>query len=291
MAKRKGGLGRGLDSLLSSSATNKISDVAVAPGDRLQTLSIELVQRSQFQPRTRFDEDELENLAASIRAKGVIQPIVVRPVAGNRYEIIAGERRWRAAQLAQLEQIPAIVRDVSDGDAMAMALIENIQRQDLNPIDEANALNRLLDEFEMTHQQVAEAVGRSRTAVTNLLRLRSLQPGVIELVESRQLEMGHARALLGAAEDTQLTLARKVAREQLSVRQTEALVKKSADGAGKSAAKKPSRADPNITQLEQDLAGRLGAKVKLDHGSKGTGKLVISYNSLEELDGILEHIR
>ena len=291
MAKRKGGLGRGLDSLLSSSAANKITSSSVGPGDRLQSLSIELIQRSPFQPRTQFDEAELESLAASIRAKGVIQPIVVRPVATNAYEIIAGERRWRASQLAGLHEIPAIIRQVDDGDAMAMALIENIQRQNLNPIDEANALNRLLDEFEMTHQQVADAVGRSRTAVTNLLRLRSLQPQVIELVESGQLEMGHARALLGAADEQQLTLARKVAKDQLSVRQTEALVKKSASAGDKASARKPQRPDPNITQLEQDLAGKLGANVKLTHSSKGTGKLVISYNNLEELDGILEHIR
>jgi ParB family chromosome partitioning protein len=291
MAKRKGGLGRGLDSLLSSSAANKITSSHVGPGDRLQSLSIELIQRSPFQPRTQFDEAELESLAASIRAKGVIQPIVVRPIATNTYEIIAGERRWRASQLAGLHEIPAIIRQVDDGDAMAMALIENIQRQNLNPIDEANALNRLLDEFEMTHQQVADAVGRSRTAVTNLLRLRSLQPQVIELVESGQLEMGHARALLGAADEQQLTLARKVAKDQLSVRQTEALVKKSVRAGDKAPARKPQRPDPNITQLEQDLADKLGANVKLTHSSNGTGKLVISYNNLEELDGILEHIR
>lgn len=291
MVKRKGGLGRGLDSLLSSGATSKITGGNLGPGDRLQTLSIELLQRSQFQPRTRFDEEELESLAASIRSKGIIQPIVVRPVDGGKFEIIAGERRWRAAQLAALHQIPAVIRDVTDGDAMAMALIENIQRQDLNPIDEANALQRLLDEFEMTHQQVADAVGRSRAAVTNLLRLRSLQPAVIELVESGQLEMGHARALLGADEVNQLPLAKKVTKERLSVRQTETLVKKSNSGESRPASKKSKKADPNITQLEQDLAGRLGAKVKLDHGSSGTGKLVISYNSLDELDGILEHIR
>ncbi len=290
MAKRKGGLGRSLDSLLSSSATGKISRNTVGPGDRLQTLSIELIQRSQFQPRTRFDEEQLESLAASIRAKGIIQPIVVRPLAGNQFEIIAGERRWRAAQLVGLHQLPAVIREVTDGDAMAMALIENIQRQDLNPIDEANALQRLLDEFKMTHQQVADAVGRSRTAVTNLLRLRALQPEVTEFVETGKLEMGHARALLGAADDQQLALAKKVVRGQLSVRQTEALVKKSlSDDAPPN--KKPSRADPNITQLEQDLARRLGAKVKLNHSSKGGGKLVINYNNLEELDGILEQIR
>jgi len=291
MTKRKGGLGRGLDTLLSSNATSKITSNSVGPGDRLQSLSIESIQRGQFQPRTRFDADELENLAASIRAKGIIQPIVVRPVDNDKYEIIAGERRWRAAQLASLREIPAIIRKVNDGDAMAMALIENIQRQDLNPIDEANALQRLLEEFEMTHQQVAEAVGRSRTAVTNLLRLRSLQPAVIELVELGQLEMGHARALLGADEDNQLSLAQKVAKDRLSVRQTEALVKKSLSGSSKPAVKKASRVDSNITQLELDLASRLGAKVKLDHNKSGAGKLVVSYSSLDELDGILEHIR
>jgi len=291
MAKRKGGLGRSLDTLLSSSATTKIISGEVGPEDRLQSLSIELIQRSRFQPRTRFDQEELESLAASIRAKGIIQPIVVRPIDTNKFEIIAGERRWRAAQLADLHQIPAVVRQAEDGDAMAMALIENIQRQDLNPIDEANALHRLLDEFEMTHKQVAEAVGRSRTAVTNLLRLRSLLPEVTEMVESRQLEMGHARALLGAADDQQLSLARKVAKARLSVRQTEALVKKSLRGDQEMPATSSKRTDPNINELERDLAGRLGAKVKLRQSSKGSGKLVISYNSLEELDGILEHIR
>lgn len=291
MVKRKGGLGRGLDSLLSGSATSKITSSEIAPGDQLKTLPVELIQRSPLQPRTRFDEEELQSLAASIRAKGVIQPIVVRPVDGGNYEIIAGERRWRASQLAERHEIPAIVRQVEDSDAMAMALIENIQRQDLNPIDEANALQRLLDDFELTHQQVADAVGRSRTAVTNLLRLRSLPEEVSELVENGALEMGHARALLGAAEQQQITLAKKVVRERLSVRQTEALVKRSSDNDQGKKTPAKTRKDPNITQLEQSLADRLGARVQIQHSQRGSGKLVVNYSTLEELDGILEHLR
>ena len=289
MANRKRGLGRGLDSLLSTTTTASISSNVPRDGDRLQELPVEQIQRSAFQPRTRFDQEQLDSLAASIKAKGIIQPIVVRPLAKNSFEIIAGERRWRAAQLAQLDKIPAVIRDVSDGDAMAMALIENIQRQQLNPIDEANALQRLLNEFEMTHQQVADAVGRSRTAVTNLMRLLALQPAVTELVEAGKLEMGHARALLGAEQNNQLKLANKVIKGQLSVRQTEALVKKASGTETKKTAAKPAR-DPNINQLEQDLGERLGAQVKLQHTNKGAGKLVVTYNSLDELDGILQKI-
>ena len=289
MANRKRGLGRGLDSLLSTTTTASISSNVPRDGDRLQELPVEQIQRSAFQPRTRFDQEQLDSLAASIKAKGIIQPIVVRPLAKNSFEIIAGERRWRAAQLAQLDKIPAVIRDVSDGDAMAMALIENIQRQQLNPIDEANALQRLLNEFEMTHQQVADAVGRSRTAVTNLMRLLALQPAVTELVEAGKLEMGHARALLGAEQNNQLKLANKVIKGQLSVRQTEALVKKASGTETKKTAAKPAR-DPNINQLEQDLGERLGAKVKLQHTNKGAGTLVVTYNSLDELDGILQKI-
>lgn len=289
MANRKRGLGRGLDSLLSTTTAASISSNVPRDGDRLQELPVEQIQRSAFQPRTRFDQEQLDSLAASIKAKGIIQPIVVRPLAKNSFEIIAGERRWRAAQLAQLDKIPAVIRDVSDGDAMAMALIENIQRQQLNPIDEANALQRLLNEFEMTHQQVADAVGRSRTAVTNLMRLLALQPAVTELVEAGKLEMGHARALLGAEQNNQLKLANKVIKGQLSVRQTEALVKKASGTETKKTAAKPAR-DPNINQLEQDLGERLGAQVKLQHTNKGAGKLVVTYNSLDELDGILQKI-
>ena len=289
MANRKRGLGRGLDSLLSTTTAASISSNVPRDGDRLQELPVEQIQRSAFQPRTRFDQEQLDSLAASIKAKGIIQPIVVRPLAKNSFEIIAGERRWRAAQLAQLDKIPAVIRDVSDGDAMAMALIENIQRQQLNPIDEANALQRLLNEFEMTHQQVADAVGRSRTAVTNLMRLLALQPAVTELVEAGKLEMGHARALLGAEQNNQLKLANKVIKGQLSVRQTEALVRKASGTETKKTAAKPAR-DPNINQLEQDLGERLGAKVKLQHTNKGAGTLVVTYNSLDELDGILQKI-
>jgi ParB family chromosome partitioning protein len=238
--------------------------------------------------------ESLEELADSIRAQGVVQPIVVRPAPeaddGARYEIIAGERRWRAAQLAGLQEIPAVIRDVPDEAAVAMALIENIQRENLNPLEEARALERLVTEFDMTHQQAAEAVGRSRTAVTNLLRLLDLSAEVKKLVEQRQLEMGHARALLALADaGGQLSAARQVVSRGLSVRATERLVKRLLQPPRK-AGPAPSR-DPDIRRLESDLSERLGAKVTLQHGQAGKGRLVVTYNSLDELDGILAHIK
>jgi len=241
--------------------------------------------------------ETLTELADSIKVQGVVQPIVVRPLeppgAGHsqRYEIIAGERRWRAAQLAGLSEIPAVVRRIPDEAAIAVALIENIQRENLNPLEEARALSRLISEFGLTHQQAADAVGRSRVAVSNLLRLLELAPEVCELLEKRALEMGHARALLALTQKRQQTeVAALVAKKGLSVRETEALVRRLQAPAGAAAAKADGR-DPNVERLEQDLAEKLGARVAIQHGSGGKGKLVVSYNSLDELDGILAHIQ
>jgi ParB family chromosome partitioning protein len=240
--------------------------------------------------------ESLEELASSISAQGVVQPIVVRKLSGKpgeaRYEIIAGERRWRAAQLAGLQQIPAVIREVEDSAAVAMALIENIQRENLNPLEEARALERLISEFDMTHQLAAEAVGRSRTAVSNLLRLLDLCPEAKALVEERQLEMGHARALLGLSDAAaQAAAARKIAASGWSVRETERLVKRLATQGSGRANKPEARKDPDIQRLENELGERLGANVSISHGSGGKGKLVIGYNSLDELEGILGHLR
>jgi ParB family chromosome partitioning protein len=239
--------------------------------------------------------DTLTELADSIRKQGVIQPILVRPIAGGvgeqRYEIIAGERRWRAAQQAGLLAVPAVIREVPDEAAIAMALIENIQREDLNPLEEARAFERLISEFKLTHQQVAEAVGRSRTAVTNLLRLLELAPEVAELVERRELDMGHARALLGLENRRkQVELAALIVKKSLSVRETEALVRRMAAPPGAHAAPAGAR-DPNVSRLENELAEKLGAKVQIQHGASGRGKLVVGYGSLDELEGILAHIQ
>jgi len=293
MAAKRRTLGRGLDALLSTGSRNPDAAAPVRE-DQLRRVPVDLLRRGRYQPRLDMRTESLEELADSIRAQGVVQPIVVRPVAagddGARYEIIAGERRWRAAQLAGLQEIPAVIRDVPDEAAVAMALIENIQRENLNPLEEARALERLVDEFEMTHQQAAEAVGRSRTAVTNLLRLLDLSGEVKALVERRELEMGHARALLGLAEaGKQLAAAKQVVSRGLSVRETERLVKRLLQPE-KKAGPGPSR-DPDIRRLESDLSERLGAKVSLQHGQAGKGKLVVAYNSLDELDGILAHIK
>ncbi|HCO44517.1 MAG TPA: chromosome partitioning protein ParB [Gammaproteobacteria bacterium] len=277
---QKRGLGRGLEALLSSTPS-------ASGQERLTRLPIEHIERGRYQPRRHIGEEELASLADSIRAQGVVQPVVVRRVGDNRYELIAGERRWRASQLAGLHELPAIVRDVPDEDAAAVALIENIQRQDLNAMEEADALERLMREFGLTHEQVARAVGRSRTAVSNLLRLRQLTPAVRELVERRQLDMGHARALLAVTGADQVELARRVVANGLSVRQTEQLVARHLRGETPPAPRAP---DPDVRQLEQRLADQLGARVAIEHGRRG-GRLVIRYNSLDELDGILAHIR
>lgn len=282
---KKPGLGRGLDMLLSSARSQSTDTEDTV----LKRLPVERVRPGQYQPRTRMDADALQELADSIKAQGLVQPIVVRKLNGGEYELIAGERRWRAAQLAGLHDIPAVVRDIPDQAAAAMSLIENIQREDLNALEEAGALRRLIDEFGLTHQQTAEAVGRSRVAVTNLLRLLELQPEVKALLDAGQFEMGHARALLALQGAKQVEIARLVAQRQLSVRDTERLIKQVLENTNvEIPAFKPS---PDVVRLEQRLADTLGAKVAIRYNRSGKGKLVIEYNSLDELDGILEHIQ
>ncbi len=296
MTKKKR-LGRGLDALLSK----PVADTPAVTGhevDTLQKIPVELLQRGEYQPRVDMRQDTLENLANSIKAQGVVQPIVARPLKkkngkAQRYEIIAGERRWRAAQMAGLADIPAVIRDVGDDAAIATALIENIQRENLNPLEEARALERLIREFDLTHQEGADAVGRSRVAVSNLLRLLDLSDKVKPMLESRQLEMGHARALLSISNKTQqFDAARQVVRKGLSVRETEQLVRRVlSNQAGKKSKTDSVGPDADIRRLEIDISGKLGAKVKIAHTKKGAGKLVINYNSLDELDGILKHIK
>jgi len=290
-------LGRGLDALLSKPVAETTAITGGHHDDSLWSIPIEQLQRGQYQPRADIRQDTLEDLASSIKAQGVVQPIVARPVARidgtQRYEIVAGERRWRAAQLAGLTEIPAVVRNVPDESAIAVALIENIQRENLNPLEEARALDRLIREFDLTHAEAATAVGRSRAAVSNLLRLQDLADKVKPLVEARQLEMGHARALLGISDPVQqYDAARQVARKGLSVRETERLVARMLDrGAGKKQPKPAAEKSADIRRLETEVSEKLGAKVRLDHTKKGSGKLVISYNNLDELDGILKHIK
>ena len=282
---KKRGLGRGLDMLLSSARSQSTDTEDTV----LKRLPVERVRPGQYQPRTRMDADALQELADSIKAQGLVQPIVVRKLNGGEYELIAGERRWRAAQLAGLHDIPAVVRDIPDQAAAAMSLIENIQREDLNALEKAGALRRLIDEFGLTHQQTAEAVGRSRVAVTNLLRLLELQPEVKALLDAGQFEMGHARALLALQGAKQVEIAKLVAQRQLSVRDTERLIKQVLENTNvEIPAFKPS---PDVVRLEQRLADTLGAKVAIRYNRSGKGKLVIEYNSLDELDGILEHIQ
>ncbi|WP_437270118.1 ParB/RepB/Spo0J family partition protein [Stutzerimonas balearica] len=290
MATKKRGLGRGLDALLGGASVTTLQEQAVKADSReLQHLPLELIQRGKYQPRRDMDPAALEELASSIRAQGVMQPIVVRAIDGGRFEIIAGERRWRASQQAGLERIPAMVRDVPDEAAIAMALIENIQREDLNPIEEAIALQRLQQEFQLTQQQVADAVGKSRVSVSNLLRLIGLPEEIKTLLAHGDLEMGHARALLGLPAEQQVEGARHVVARGLTVRQTEALVRQWLNG--KEAPKEAPKADPDISRLEQRLAERLGSPVQIRHGAKGKGQLVIRYSSLDELQGVLAHIR
>jgi len=289
---KKRGLGRGLDALLGNSALSDTANLTVAKSDGLRHLPVDLIDRSPFQPRNNFNEEALQELADSIRAQGVVQPIVVRPRPGKpgRFELIAGERRWRAAQLAGLHEVPSVIReDVDDQAAMAMALIENIQRQALNPMEEAVALNRLIDEFGLTHEQTADAVGRSRASVTNMLRLLNLEAGVKALLSDGKIEMGHARALLGLSGGAQFKAAKDVADKGLSVRETERLVKKLANPS--SAKSVPQTKDPDTQRLENELSEKLGAKVQFQMGKAGKGKVVIEYNSLDELDGILNHIK
>ncbi|MEY2625626.1 MAG: ParB/RepB/Spo0J family partition protein [Gammaproteobacteria bacterium] len=310
MNQKKPVLGRGLDALLGQMSASRASTGAPAlPGDELAKLPLDQLQRGRYQPRVDMREEALEDLASSIRAQGVVQPIVVRPIempgaapgaAPTRYEIIAGERRWRAAQMAGLETIPAVIRRVPDESAIAMALIENIQRENLNPLEEARALDRLIREFEVTHQQAADAVGRSRAAVSNLLRLLELPAEVAELVDRRQIEMGHARALLGLTQKRQqVEVGQLVSKKGLSVRETEALVRrlnnppKKDDGLDRDfgSGSLGEAKDANVRELENRLSETLGADVKIESiGKGGKGRLVIAYHSLDELDGILSHI-
>ncbi len=291
-------LGRGLDALLSKPVARPaaVSEEATADGDTLKNIPVELLQRGEYQPRVDMRQDSLEDLADSIKVQGVVQPIVARPIGNKdgaqRYEIVAGERRWRAAQLAGLAEIPAVVRDVPDESAIAMALIENIQRENLNPLEEARALDRLIREFDLTHAEAAQAVGRSRASVSNLLRLQDLSEKVKPLLEDRQIEMGHARALLAITNPTQqYDAARQVVRKGLSVREAERLVRRMLDRTKSKPAGKPAAVDADIRRLEIEISEKLGAKVRVDHSKKGAGKLVITYNSLDELDGILKHIK
>jgi len=310
MSQKKPVMGRGLEALLGQMTRRSEPGTSPAPGDtappvnnlpgdELAHLPLDLLQRGKYQPRVDMRQESLQELADSIKAQGVVQPIVVRPVDGaapgasQRYEIIAGERRWRAAQIAGLPTVPAVIRRVPDDAALAMSLIENIQRENLNPLEEAHALERLIGEFGITHQQAADAVGRSRAAVSNLLRLLELAPEVITLVEHRELEMGHARALLSLTQRRhQIEVGALVAKKGLSVRETEALVRSMlarATGGGDAKESKP--IDPNVQRLQDDLSEKLGAVVQIQHSTSGKGKVVVSYHSLDELDGILAHIR
>ncbi len=284
MAKLKG-LGRGLDALLAGSDE-------ISAGESLQSLPLGRIGVGKYQPRTRMDEDSLAELALSIKAQGVVQPILVRPVDGGRYEIIAGERRWRAAQRAGLKEVPALVRSVPDQAALALALIENIQREDLNPLEEAQGIARLISEFRLTHDAAAAAVGRSRSAVSNLLRLTQLPKQVQGYLLAGKLDMGHARALLGLSGAQQVAAASRVVAEQMSVRDTERLVKSVlAPPARRKARATNAGRDADLVRLQEELAETLGARVRIDAAKKGTGRLVIDYSSLEQLDGILARLR
>lgn len=295
MTKKKR-LGRGLDALLSKPVVETTAVTGTPEeADGLQNIPVELLQRGQYQPRVDMRQDTLEELARSIQVQGVVQPIVARPIEKTgetqRYEIVAGERRWRAAQMAGLHEIPAVVRAIPDESAIAMSLIENIQREDLNPLEEARALDRLIREFDLKHQEAADGVGRSRASVSNLLRLLELSDKVRPMLESRDLEMGHARALLAISNETQqYDAARQVVKGGLSVRATERLVRRMTAAPGKTK-KKAAAKDKDIQRLEMDMSDKIGAKVRIDHLKSGSGKLVIAYNSLDELDGILKHIK
>ncbi|MBR9790119.1 MAG: ParB/RepB/Spo0J family partition protein [Gammaproteobacteria bacterium] len=291
MSAKRRGLGRGLDALLatSQSASRSEDGEAIASqNSELRKLPIEFLQPGKYQPRKDMSPEALEELASSIRSQGVIQPIVVRSVSTDKYEIIAGERRWRAAQLAQLDVVPCLIKDVPDEAAVAIALIENIQREDLNAMEEAQALDRLMNEFDLTHQEVAEAVGKSRTTITNLLRLNNLNDDVKLLVEHGDIEMGHARALLALEGESQSDAAQIVSGKALTVRDTEKLVRKILEPAEP---KPPKEIDPDVKSLVNKLSDNLGAKVSIDHNAKGKGKLVINFNDLDQLDGILSRIK
>lgn len=284
--RKKAPLGKNLNALLGKSRPAQSS----SGDEQLRRLPLEQIQPGRYQPRTGMDADRLKELADSIRAQGVVQPIVVRRLAaGSGYELIAGERRWRAAQLAGLSEIPAVIRNVADEVTLAMALIENIQRENLNPIEEAGALSRLIEEFELTHEQAAANVGRSRASVSNLLRLLELEPTVRELVDQKKLDMGHARALLALSGNDQIKAARQVDNLKLSVRQTEALVKRLKSG--ETSSKPKPKKDPDIERLERELTETLCAPVTFNHSSSGKGQMTIRYTSTDELEGILDRLR
>jgi len=282
--KKKSVLGRNLSSMLSQATLQQVNN---ENRDELRNLPLDVIRPGRFQPRSVFDEDKLAELADSIRAQGVVQPVVVRPVGENQFELIAGERRWRAAQMAGIDTIPAVVREVPDEVSVAMALIENIQREDLNPLEEAAALRRLIDDFQMTHQAAADAVGRSRAAVSNLLRLLELMQEVKDMIDMRLIEMGHARALLSLDEKLQLQAAREVVRKRMSVRDTEDLVRRLKQSGKKKGTR---RTDPDILSLQNRIGEILGTRVRIQHLASGKGKLVIAYNNSEEFEGILERL-
>ena len=298
MIRRKGGLGRGLDALLGAAALRDSSgSEQIGPADApaqvvsktLRSLPVERIERGRYQPRQDLREDTLQELAASISAQGVVQPVLVRALGGDRYELIAGERRWRAAQLAGLRTVPAVIREIPDVAAIAVALIENIQREDLNPLEEAAALQRLIHEFQLTHQQAADAVGRSRATISNLLRLLELSDEVQRLLIERKLDMGHARALLPLSPALQREAAQLVLLRGLSARETEQLVRRLQQSVTPPAVEKP--LDPDIRQLQERLSERFGAQVRLRHAASGKGSLVIHYNTLDELDGIIDKFK
>ena len=299
MAKKRGGLGKGLSALIGEGAklTSANSELTALTAinrpnnedGRLKQIPVELIERGRYQPRKDMHRQALEELAESIKVQGVMQPIVVRPIGDKRYEIIAGERRWRASQLAGVDTVPAIIRVVPDEAAIAMALIENIQRENLNPVEEAAALQRLRDEFGLTQQKVADAVGKSRAAVANLLRLLSLRDDIKTLLEHGDLEMGHARALLGLPDHLQVKAAQQIVAKGMSVRQAESLVRSLLSD--KNSLNQSKKSDTNISSLEESLSNKTGVPVSIQHGAKGGGRLVFKYNNLDELDGILEHIK
>jgi len=304
MPRKRPSLGRGLGALLEGAQvaaeietltstaieSKKMADGHVVVSKTLRELPVEFITRGQYQPRKDMSQEALEELAQSIKKHGVLQPVIVRPIADKKYELIAGERRWRACQMAGLPNIPVVIKEVSDSATMAMALIENIQREDLNPMEEAVALARLKEEFELTQQEVADAVGKSRVAVTNLLRLMNLHDDVKLMVEHADMEMGHARALLGLNIDQQVEVANIIVAKGLSVRQTEALIRQ-IQGSKTNHTSKKNKISPDVRKLEEDLSATIGAPVELKQSAKGKGKLVISYQSLDELDGILSHIK
>lgn len=306
MASKKRGLGKNLNALLGASnnaikekpSEQVLADTApsnqalpVSEHETLREMPIEYMQRGKYQPRRDMSPEALEELSASIKAQGLMQPIIVRPVGPKKYEIIAGERRWRACQLAAMDKVPVIIKDVADDAAIAMAIIENVQREDLNPIEEAGALHRLQKEFELTQADVAQAVGKSRSTVTNLLRLMSLREDVRILLEHGDLEMGHAKAILGLEGLMQSKAAQQVVMKGLSVRQTESLVRKFQEEAAGTKDQQKNEPSADLKSLEEEISQKIGSEVKLQHGAKGKGKLVIKYTNLDELDGILAHLR